>query len=109
MAKSSTGLDENVAGLLCYLFGWVSGLVFYLIEKDNELVRFHAAQSVVVFGALTVLGILMPAVPLFGAIFAPLISALGFVMWLLLMISAFRGERFELPLVQDLVDRMLSR
>src|SRR6185503_10229815 len=43
--KSSTGLDENIAALLSYVFGWVSGLVFFLIEKDSRLVRFHAMQS----------------------------------------------------------------
>jgi uncharacterized membrane protein len=42
MAKTSTGLEENVAGLLCYLFGWVSGLVFLLLETENRFVRFHA-------------------------------------------------------------------
>ena len=44
--KSSTGLDENVAALLSYIFGWVSGLIFFLIEKDSRLVRFHAMQSI---------------------------------------------------------------
>ncbi len=44
--KSSTGLDENIAALLTYVVGWVSGLVFFLIEKDSKLVRFHAMQSI---------------------------------------------------------------
>ena len=52
MEKTSTGLDENVAGLLCYVLGWVSGLVFILIEQENNFVRFHAMQSIIVFGAL---------------------------------------------------------
>ncbi len=51
MGKSSTGLDENVAGLLCYVLGWVSGLVFFLIEKESKFVKYHAMQSIVVFGA----------------------------------------------------------
>ncbi len=108
MAKSSTGLDENIAGLLCYLFGWLSGLVFFLIEKDSEFVRFHAAQSLVVFGSFTVLGIVLPVIPIFGLLLLPLLSALCFVLWLLLMIMAFQGNRFELPLVQDLVKKMLA-
>jgi uncharacterized membrane protein len=44
--KTSIGLDQNIAGALCYLFGWVTGLVFYLIEKDNSFVRYHAMQSI---------------------------------------------------------------
>ena len=108
MAKSSTGLDENIAALLCYLLGWLSGLVFFLIEKDSEFVRFHAAQSLVVFGSFTVLGIVLPVIPIFGLLLMPLLGALGFVLWLILMIMAFQGNRFELPLVQDLVKKMLA-
>ena len=57
MAKSSTGLDENVAALLSYIVGWVSGLVFYLMEKDSKLVRFHAMQSILFCVVIAVLGI----------------------------------------------------
>jgi len=52
----STGLAENVAGLLCYLFGWLTGLIFLLIDK-RPFVRFHAAQSIVVFGGLQIISI----------------------------------------------------
>src|SRR5204863_4714315 len=55
--KSSTGLDENVAALLSYIFGWVSGLIFFLIEKDSRLVRFHAMQSILLNVAAVVIGI----------------------------------------------------
>ena len=55
-AASSEGLAENVAGLLCYVLGWLTGIIFILIDK-RPFVRFHAAQSIVVFGALTVLRI----------------------------------------------------
>src|SRR6202051_5226970 len=55
-AASSEGLAENVAGLLCYVLGWITGIIFILIDK-RPFVKFHAAQSIVVFGALTVLKI----------------------------------------------------
>ena len=55
MEKTSTGLQENVAGLLCYVLGWVTGLIFILIEKENKFVRFHAMQSIVTFGSITVI------------------------------------------------------
>src|SRR5690242_21642620 len=57
VAKSSTGLDENVAALLSYIFGWVSGLIFFLIEKDSRLVRFHAMQSILLNIVALVLGV----------------------------------------------------
>ena len=57
MEKTSTGLAENVAGLLCYVLGWVSGLVFILIEQENKVVRFHAMQSIVIFGSIMIVSI----------------------------------------------------
>ena len=54
MAKTSTGLDENTAGLLCYVLGWVSGIAFILLERENNFVKFHAVQSTIVFGAIAV-------------------------------------------------------
>src|SRR5271156_6379816 len=56
--SSQTGMSENVAGLLCYLLGWITGLIFYLIDK-RPFVRFHAAQSIVVFGGHTVIRIVL--------------------------------------------------
>ena len=56
--KSSTGLDENIASLIAYLAGWVSGLIFFLIERDSRLVRFHAMQAIllnVAFGVVAVI------------------------------------------------------
>ena len=41
MAKSSTGLEENIAGLLCYVLGWVTGLIFFLIEKESKFYSFR--------------------------------------------------------------------
>jgi len=55
--KSSLGLEENIAALLAYVFGWVSGLVFFLMEKDSKLVRFHAMQSILFCVVIAVLGI----------------------------------------------------
>ena len=55
MAKSSTGLEENVAGLLTYLGFWVTGLIFFLIEKDSKLIKFHSMQSIITFGGLMIL------------------------------------------------------
>ena len=76
MEKTSTGLDENIAGLLCYVLGWVSGIVFILIERENKFVRFHAIQSIVVFGVLTVAGNVLGWIPWIGIVFFSIISIL---------------------------------
>jgi uncharacterized membrane protein len=61
--KTSTGMEQNLEGLLCYVLGWVTGIIFLLLEKENKFVRFHAIQSIVVFGAYTVISIILGFIP----------------------------------------------
>ena len=61
---AQSGMSENVAAFLCYLVGWVTGIIFFLIDK-RPFVRFHAAQSIIVFGGLHVINIIVGIV--FGA------------------------------------------
>lgn len=110
--KTSSGLQANVAGLLCYLLGAITGIIFYLIEKDNKFVRFHAMQSIVVFGALLVLNIVISfLMPMLGplAVFAiplaALLGLLGLVLWILLMVKAYQGELFKLPIAGDIAEK----
>ncbi len=105
MEKSSTGLDENVAGLLCYVLGWVSGLVFFLLEQENKFVRFHAIQSILVFGTITVASIVLGWIPFIGVVFSVLIGVLGFALWIILMIKAYQGVKFKLPWSGNLAEK----
>lgn len=105
LGKSSTGLNANVAGLLCYSLGLISGIVFFLIEKENKFVRFHAVQSAVAFGALFVLQIILQVVPVFGVILLPLISLASIVLWIVMMVKAHQGEKFKLPIAGDIAEQ----
>jgi len=105
MAKTSMELDENVAGLLCYVLGWISGLVFFLIEKRNKFVRFHALQSIIVFGVLTLASIVIGWIPVIGLVINSLIWVLAIVLWILLMIKAYQGEKFKLPWAGNLAEK----
>ncbi|MDD5604625.1 MAG: DUF4870 domain-containing protein [Dehalococcoidales bacterium] len=108
MAKTSSGLEENVAGLLCYLFGWIGGLVFLLIEKENAFVRFHAWQSIVVFGAFSIVLIILNIIPIIGWIISSILGLLVFVLWILLMVKAYQGVRYKLPRAGDLAEKWAS-
>ncbi len=108
MEKTSTGLSENVAGLLCYVLGWVSGMVFILIEQENKIVRFHAMQSIIVFGALTIATFILGWIPLIGAFFAWIISVIGFILWIVLMIKAYQGAKFKLPWAGDFAEKWIG-
>jgi len=115
-APSSAGLDENVAGLLSYLLGWVTGLIFLLIDK-RPFVKFHAAQSIVVFGGLTALRIALGIFVGFGGIFSFglwgmlfwLIGILGLVLWILLMVKAYQHEMFKVPIAADIAQNIAGK
>jgi len=114
MEKTSTGLAENVAGLLCYVLGWVSGLVFILIEKENKFVRFHAMQSIATFGAITVVLIvlsILALIPYIGVAFSVInwiISLLAFVLWIVLMIKAYQGAKYKLPWAGNFAEKRVG-
>lgn len=102
----TSGLQENVAGLLCYVLGWLTGLIFLLIDK-RPFVRFHAAQSIVVFGALFVIRMIISFGVLGSGFYAflslwslisMLVSLLTLVLWIVLMVQAYQGKLFEVPI-----------
>lgn len=105
MEKTSMGLDENLAGLLTYALTWVSGLVFYLLETKNKFVRFHAMQSMIVFGAISIVSIVSFPIPFLGAVLSGLIGLAGFVLWIVLMIKAYQGTMYKLPVAGDLAEK----
>jgi uncharacterized membrane protein len=105
---SSTGLAPNIAGLLCYVLGWISGIIFLVLEQKNRWVRFHAAQSLVVFGTLTIAGLILGWIPVVGTIFASIISFAGVILWVILMVKAYNNERFEIPWASDVADSIIT-
>jgi uncharacterized membrane protein len=96
--KSSTGLDENVAGLLCYLLGFITGIVFLVVEKESHFVKFHAMQSTITFLSLFVISLVLGFIPIIALLVYP-IWILSLILWLLLMIKALQGKRYSLPIV----------
>lgn len=107
---SGTKLEPNIAGLLCYVLGWITGLIFFLIEEKDEFVRFHAVQSIVVFGAWSIVAVVFDNIlyaisHTAGSIFSSLFGVLAFVLWIVLMIKAYQGKRFKLPVSGDLAEK----
>ena len=98
--KSSTGLDENVAGFFCYLLGFITGIVFLVVEKESRFVKFHAKQSTITFLGLLVLMIVIGWIPVLNI----LIFVFSLILWFVLMVKALRGEKYMLPVVGKLVE-----
>jgi uncharacterized membrane protein len=108
---TAAGLTDNVAGALCYLFGFITGIIFLVIApyNQNKFIRFHAFQSIflnVAWIALwLVLGILAVMTHGIGVLLYPLLTLVFFVLWLYMMFSAYNGKRVKLPVVGDLAEK----
>ena len=126
--KSSTGLDENVAALLTYIATWVSGLVFFLIEKNSRLVRFHAMQAILL-GATAIVGaiILWIAWVVVTLVLAQIADILGtlsglviglligvfylgiLVAWVMCLIKAYQGQFYKLPVLGNFAEKFSAK
>jgi len=109
MTKTSTGLEENVAGLLCYVLGWVSGIVFLILEPKNNFVRYHAIQSIIVFGAISIASAIFGWIPFAGPVISTLLGILAFILWIILMLKAYRGTKYKLPVSGNMAEKWAGK
>ena len=118
-AAPTQQMGENVAALLSYALGWITGLIFYFIDK-RPYVRFHAAQSIVVFGGLHIIEIVLGmffGVGVFSGFgglsmawaLSGIVGLVVFVLWILLMVKAYQGERFRVPIAADLAEKIFGK
>ena len=112
MAKTSMNLEENIASMLCYIGVWVTGLIFFLLEKENKTVKFHAMQSLLTFiGVFVVYFVIF-----FLTWFVPfmwwlsmLFGLLVFILWIILVIKAYQGGKFKLPIIGDIAEKQAQK
>jgi len=105
VSKSSTGMNENLAALLSYVLGFITGIIFFVIEKQSRFVKFHAMQSILVSAALMVLSFVLGFIPFIGWIALILLGPVSFVLWILLMVKAYKYVWFKLPVVGDIAEK----
>lgn len=109
MNQSSTGLPDNVANFIAYLFAWISGLLMLVIEKDSETVRFHAAQSVTIFGSLTILNLLLPFVPVIGPLLLGVLAPVTVLAWIILLVMSVLGSAPRVPIIENFAEQILRQ
>jgi len=102
--KSSTGMEPNVAALLSYVAGIITGIIIFVIEKDNKFVRFHAMQSIILFGGLFALQMAL-VVTVFLIVLIPIVNLASLILWVILMVKAYKGEYFKLPIIGDMAEK----
>lgn len=107
--KSSTGLEDNIAGLLCYLGTFVTGIIFFMLEKKSPFVKFHAMQSTVVFLGIWIGVYVADFIPFIGWLVSSLISLLGFILWIVLMVKAYNKELYKLPIASSIAESLIEK
>ena len=106
------GMQPNIEAGLSYVLGWVTGLIFFLMEKQNRFVRFHAMQSILFFGGLTVIRIILIVVgfiPILGGLAWAAVAIIGVVGYIVLLINAFQGKYFKLPIIGDYAEKYANQ
>ena len=97
-------LPQNVAALLCYSVLWITGIIFLILEKKDKVVSFHAIQSIVVFGGPTIASAVLSWIPYAGGFIGTVIAILTFLLWIVLMVKAYQGERYKVPVAGDIAE-----
>jgi uncharacterized membrane protein len=106
---TETKQNQNIIGALTYLLGFITGIIFLLVEKHNRFIRFHAMQSVITFGGLFVVNIILQVIPFIGPLVSSLLSLAGLIVWIVLMIKALQGEYYKLPYLGDLAEQYMGK
>lgn len=104
---TSSGLDQNLAAALTYPLGFITGLIFLLIEKENQFVKFHALQSIFTSIALFILSIILGFIPIIGWIISILSTPIIIVFIVILAFKAYKGEWVKVPVIGDMAEKQL--
>jgi uncharacterized membrane protein len=121
-AESSTGLSANQAGLLCYVAGWITGIVFIVLEKKSIFVKFHAWQSILTFGVLFVAWLILSRMLIdigwvtlslgliwVGRAFGWIVGLVMLALWIILIIQAGTGKMWKVPWAGDWAEKQISK
>jgi uncharacterized membrane protein len=115
---ATSGMTDNVAGALCYLFTVITGILFLVLEpyNRNKNIRFHAFQAiffgistVVMWVILLVISAVLHVIPVVGALISLLLMFVLWigvlVVWLMLMFKTFNNQRMVLPIIGPLAEK----
>ena len=108
LGKTSIGMQPNFAALLSYVLGLVSGLIFFLVEKENKFVKFHAMQSICFSLAVFVLSFILVFIPVIGWIALPIVQLGALVFWIIFMVQAYQGKWFRAPAIGDFAAKQVG-
>jgi len=101
--------NENLMGAASYLLGFVTGIIFLLVEKQSKFVRFHAMQSTILFGGIFIVNVALGFIPILGWLVGLILSFVAFILWIMCMWKAFQGEMYKVPYVGEIAEKQLAK
>jgi uncharacterized membrane protein len=120
--ETTVGISPNLAGFLCYLAGWITGIVFVLLEKKNTFVKFHAWQSIITFVTLTAVQVVLLTIAGMTAdsywaggaayvctAFSRIVWLITVGLWIALMVLAYQGKMWKVPWAGDWAEKQASK
>ncbi|ADT83291.1 DUF4870 domain-containing protein [Thermococcus barophilus] len=108
-SKTSLGLEENIEAALAYVLGFLTGIIFLLLEKESDFVRFHAMQSTITFLGIFIIQRILMFIPFLGAILGMLLGLIGLILWILGIVKAYQGEYYKFPIVGDIAENQVRK
>jgi uncharacterized membrane protein len=110
---AASGIDKKTGALLSYLLWWITGIIFLFVGKNDPDVKYHAAQSTIFFGSISIIGFILREISSFtGFTLSAIIGLISFAIWLfgvivwvmcLIRANSGGGARFEIPLVGGVI------
>jgi uncharacterized membrane protein len=109
-SPSAAGSNKKTYTILAYLLGWLTGLIFLFVGKDDPDVKWNAANSVVFFGGLSVINIVLSLIPVVNVL-TVVVLIVGFIFWVMIMIQALQGtgQRIPVPGVGQYINQYVDR
>ncbi|MEM0231445.1 MAG: hypothetical protein QXT20_04620 [Candidatus Woesearchaeota archaeon] len=107
-SSTSLNMQENIEALLCYVLGWLTGIIFLILEKKSRNVKFHAWQSILTFGSVTILNLIFGLIPIIGVSLTVVLSLISFILWIVLMVKAYNNEKWHVPIIGDMIEKSIK-
>ncbi|HSP08462.1 MAG TPA: hypothetical protein VLU92_02555 [Candidatus Dormibacteraeota bacterium] len=102
---SAAGTNKKTYSILAYLLGWITGLIFLFVGKDDPDVKWNAANSIIVFGGLQIIIIVLGFIPVVNLLVV-ILGLVAFVYWVIFLIQGLQGtgQRIQAPLIGSFID-----
>lgn len=102
---SAAGSNKKTYTILAYILGWITGIIFLFVGKDDPDVKWNAANSIVVFGGLSILSFVLGLIPVVNVL-TVVLGIVGFIYWLIFLIKSVQGngERIQAPVIGSFID-----